>query len=254
MDKSLLVGLFGFPATLIHGDTLVLDRWLWLRHRLRGGRRGKLIDIGCGSGAFSIGAAKLGYESIGLSWDERNQAVASRRAALCGTNRANFQVLDMRRLDERADLRENFDVAICCEVVEHILDDAKVLSDIAGCLARGGYLLLTTPNIGYRSITRDDDGPFAPIEDGRHVRKGYSAETLEGLCSGAGLSITEVSTCSGFLSQKITALLRHASRLHPMFGWLLIAPLRVLPPLLDPLIARLTGWPDFSICIVARKT
>ena len=34
MDRSQLVKLLGFPATLIHGDTLVLDRWLWLKRRL----------------------------------------------------------------------------------------------------------------------------------------------------------------------------------------------------------------------------
>ena len=37
-----------------------------------------LIDIGCGSGAFSIGAALRGYNSLGLSWDERNQQVAEK--------------------------------------------------------------------------------------------------------------------------------------------------------------------------------
>lgn len=34
MKKSILVKLLGFPATLIHGDPLVLDRWLWLRRYL----------------------------------------------------------------------------------------------------------------------------------------------------------------------------------------------------------------------------
>ncbi len=31
---NVLVKLIGFPATLIHGDTMVLDRWLWLKGRL----------------------------------------------------------------------------------------------------------------------------------------------------------------------------------------------------------------------------
>lgn len=69
--SSLLVKTIGFPATIIHGDTLVVDRWLWLKERLsRSGDSGKLIDIGCGSGAFTIGAALQGYDTLGLSWDE----------------------------------------------------------------------------------------------------------------------------------------------------------------------------------------
>src|SRR5258708_2658920 len=84
MDKSLLTKIIGFPATLIHGDTLILDRWLWLKTRLpETGNGEKLLDIGCGTGAFSIGAALRGYEALGLSWDKRNQQVAGERAKIC---------------------------------------------------------------------------------------------------------------------------------------------------------------------------
>src|SRR5215831_19166903 len=89
MYKSVLVRLFGFPATLVHGDTLVLDRWRWLKRRLPQTANGeKLIDVGCGTGAFTIGAARRGYVALGLSWDERNQAEATRRAAICRADQA----------------------------------------------------------------------------------------------------------------------------------------------------------------------
>jgi len=64
MDKSLLVRIVGFAATLIHGDPLILDRWHWLKKRLSRTLNGdKLIDIGCRSGAFTIGTALRGYKS-----------------------------------------------------------------------------------------------------------------------------------------------------------------------------------------------
>lgn len=45
MDGSRLVRWLGFPATLIFGDTLVLDRWLWLRKRLPAATSGeRLLD------------------------------------------------------------------------------------------------------------------------------------------------------------------------------------------------------------------
>ena len=253
-ERSLLVRLLGFPATLIHGDTLVLDRWLWLRRRLwRTSNAERLLDVGCGSGAFSMGAALRGYRALGLSWDERNQAVARQRAALVGARRAEFEVFDVRKLDQRDDLHECFDIAICCENIEHILDDFKLARDIASCLKPGGRLLLTTPNIHYRAMSRNDEGPFEPIEDGRHVRRGYSRSMLCELCTVAGLIPEEISFCSGLVSQKITKLLRVLSRLHPLAGWSLTLPLRLLPPLLDPLVTRVTGYPHFSICVEAYK-
>jgi SAM-dependent methyltransferase len=254
MDKSLLVRLVGFPATLIHGDTLVLDRWQWLRRRLPITANGeRLIDIGCGSGAFTIGAAKRGYRALGLSWDARNQTEARNRARMCRERGAEFSVCDVRRLDERTEYREQFDVVICAENIEHILNDLKLLRDVADCLKPGGRLLLTTPYYHYRAITSGDNGRFCLTETGGHVRRGYTAAMLAELCQSAGLWCEQVSYCSGVLSQKATGLMRLASRLHPLLGWGLVLPLRPLVPFLDPLATRLLWRPWFSICIEAYK-
>ncbi len=253
--KSALVRIFGFPATLIHGDTLVLDRWLWLKNRLpKTSTSEKLIDIGCGTGAFTIGAALRGYEALGLSWDDRNQSVASQRATICGVKSAKFEVLDIRRLDCREDLVSQFDVAICLEVIEHILNDQKLMRDIVSCLKPSGRLLLTTPNYDYKPITEMDKGPFSVTETGWHVRKGYTEESLRKLCDESGLIVDSISFCSGLFSQRITFILRILSkRINPLAGWLFILPLRIFPPLLDSVVTKLIGWPEFSICLEAHK-
>lgn len=254
MDKSLLVRIFGFPATLIHGDPLISDRWRWLKKRLPEAGNGEcLVDVGCGSGAFSIGAALKGYNSLGLTWDERDRNVAKERARICKANSARFEVLDVRNLDGRNDLVGQFDVAICFENIEHIINDRKLIVDIAACLKPGGRLLLTTPNMNYRPISRGDDGPFSLVEDGGHVRKGYTGAMLEELCSHAKLTPENISYCSGFLSQKITFLQRALSQIHPLVGWCAILPLRFLPPLFDTFITKLIRWPSFSICLEATK-
>ena len=244
----------GFPATLIHGDPLVLDRWIWLKKRLPKTADGeKLIDIGCGSGAFTIGAARRGYEALGLSWDKRNQSVATERSQICKTPLATFEVLDARELDNRHDLIEKFDVAICFENIEHILNDQKLVIDIAACLKPGGRLLLTAPYYYYQAITSGDNGPFSKIEDGGHVRRGYTREMLTELCKGGGLIFEEQSFCSGFISQKLCFIQRILSRIHPLFGWVVTLPLRILPPLFDRAITNLLHWPYFSMCLEAYK-
>ena len=251
--RSTLVHIFGFPATLIHGDTLVIDRWRWLKQHLppvpRGSKR--LLDIGCGTGAFTIGTALRGYKALGVSWEK--QDVARQRASVCKADLAEFEELDVRNLDQRVDLRGSFDVVVCFENIEHILNDRKLIIDISRCLKVGGTLLLTTPNFDYRSITRSDQGPFLQVEDGGHVRRGYTPKDLKILCAAAGLEVSVIGYCSGFVSQKITALMRTASAVHPLFGWAIILPLRVLPLLLDSWISALCHWPGFSITLVAQK-
>lgn len=253
--RSGLVRLFGWPMPLFHADTTVLDRWLWLRKRLPRNDRSKLlIDIGCGSGAFSIGAALRGYQALGLSWDVRNQTIAAERARLCKASAVEFQIQDIRELHNREDLIGKFDVAICCEAIEHIIDDKKLMQDIAGCLKPGGKLLLTAPNFDLKPIDPAHAGPFPTVEDGGHVRKGYTPETLTLLCRYSGLSLDAVSYCSGFLSQLITRLFFVTRRINPLLAWMIIHPFRVIPPVLDKWLTEKIHYPHYSICLEAHKT
>ena len=244
--------MFGFNALLVHGDLLVVDRWRWLKKYLPITRGDEMVvDVGCGTGAFTIGAAKRGYHCVGLSWDEKNQELAAERALICKVSEISFPILDVRKLDQRVDLLGQFEFAICCENIEHIIDDHKLMKDIAALLKPGGRLLLTAPFYFYRAITPKENGPFLNIEDGRHVRRGYTSAMLTELCDDAGLMVEEFGSCSGFFAQKITALMRI---LKPrIFSWGVVLPLRLLPPVLDKAIAYWCGWPDYSISLVAYK-
>lgn len=253
--KSALVRILGFPATLIHGDTLVLDRWLWLKKHIRPVQpgTGRLLDVGCGTGAFTIGAARLGYRSLGLSWDERNQRVAQKRANICKAANAEFEVQDVRHLDARPDLEEKFDVAICCECIEHILDDSKLMKDVARCLKPGGTLLLTTPNFDFKPMAYDSEA-VSVIENGSHVRRGYSPEDLKRLSQVSGFHVRKIEYCSGFLSQKLTSLKRIVeARTSELISWPVILPFRWIPPVFDNAVSRLMNWPGYSIALVAQK-
>jgi len=257
MDSSFLVRVFGFGATLIHGDSLVLDRWKWLKRRLPKTANGEtLLDVGCGTGAFTIGAARRGYFATGVSWDERNQRVAQDRARICRSESVTFVVGDVRQLDSLPGLASSYDVVICLECVEHILDDSKLFRDMADRLKPGGRLLLTTPNYYYHPITKWDRGPFLTKETGWHVRRGYTPDMLAELCHLSGLTCSEVSYCSGLISQKVTGLWRAAGELPigSAVRWAVTLPLRMLPTMFgDGAITRILNWPSFSICLEAYK-
>lgn len=254
MIKNLFLKFFGFKFTLICGDPLVINRWFWLRGRLPITKNNeKLLDIGCGSGGFTIGAGIQGYESTGISWDQRNQEIAANRAKVLNVSNVGFEIFDIRNLDSRDDWFEKFDICINFENIEHILNDRKLIQDITRCLKPGGRLILTTPYYLYHPINAEDMGPFSPIENGEHVRRGYSQSMLRELFELAGLKIECIDYCSGLLSQKLCALQRGISGVHPMLAWIVILPLRIFPVALDPILSKLMKYPFYSICIEGYK-
>ncbi len=254
MNRTFLTKTLGSLAGLIQGDTLTRDRWLWLKRRLPVTANGeKLLDVGCGSGAFTICAAQRGYAGTGLSWDEANMNIALERAKICGVANVKFQICDVRQLDQQKALVGAFDVAICCENIEHIIDDRRLIRAIDGCLKPGGRLFLTTPNYYYRAMTKEDNGPFLLREDGGHVRRGYTEAQIRELFAGTNLEVEQISYCSGFASQKLTAVLRQFRGGSYLAGWLLTLPFRFLVPPFDWVFHRLYDYPQFSICVEVYK-
>ena len=170
------------------------------------------------------------------------------------TPTAAFDICDVRELDQRQAYKGQFDVVLCTENIEHLIDDFRLMRAMAACLKPGGRLLLTAPQL--RRIPQNfmDYGPFPDFEDGRHVRCGYNRVMLEELCRHAGLEVEEIGYISGPISQLHAWLLWQMTRVSlPLFGWLLTLPLRPFPPLLDTLLTRLTGFPPFSITLEAVK-
>ena len=252
-SKHALIQIFGFPASLIHGDPLVLDRWLWLKKYLpKTNNNEQLVDIGCGSGAFTIGASLRGYKALGLSWDEKNQKKAIYNSEVCKANLASFKIADVRNLDTYKEIK-NFDIVINTENIEHIINDKKLFSDMHNILKPGGYMLLTTPYLYYQAISEVDKGPFIEEENGAHVRRGYNKEMLKELCNQSGFKIESISFCGGIVSQKLCSVQRFVAKKWPLLGWLFILPLRIIPPIMDNLITNLFNKHYYNICLVAYK-
>jgi 2-polyprenyl-3-methyl-5-hydroxy-6-metoxy-1,4-benzoquinol methylase len=246
--SDLLVRLIGWPALILHGDPCVMDRWIWVRRRLRG-PGARTLDAGAGNGGFAIYAARQGNETLGLSFEPAELEAARRRAAALGVDRVEFRVADLRRLHELSTDLGRFDQILCLEVAEHIRDDRKLIADLGGLLNPGGQLLLTAPSVEHRPLWRES---LSEHEDGGHVRWGYSHQELTRLFADAGLRIVERGYVSGFISQKLTNLMRRAQRVSVVAGWALVAPLRVLRALDRP-VSRVLGWPPLCVAAVGER-
>ncbi len=249
--KNLLLKIIGFPATLIHGDSAVLDRFFWLRKNLLSGNK-RVLDAGCGSGAFTIYAAKIGNEALGVSFDERNNKIASERAKILNIPNVKFITGDLRELDKMSDKIGKFDQIICCETIEHILNDQKLIKDFASLLNAGGQVLITSPYKNYKPLHGDEKTGLSTWEDGGHVRYGYTFDNMSSLMKNAGLEVKSTTYITGFISQQLINLQRRLCGFNPMFAWFIIFPFRLLQ-LLDPLISKIIKYPHLSVGVVAIK-
>jgi SAM-dependent methyltransferase len=243
--------VFGWRSLLIHGDPTVLDRWRWLSRHLRKGDA-RTFDAGCGNGGFSIYAARRGNAVLAASFSEREQQDARRRAQELGIGGIDFRILDLRELEAHRAALGTFEQIICFETIEHVSDDAGLVRSLAEMLAPGGRLLLTAPFDAHRPLYTEERSP-SPIEDGSHVRYGYSQRRLRELARAAGLEVAEEGFVSGFVSQKLTDLMRRLSeRVGLKAAWAILLPLRALV-LLDVPLGRLLRYPYLSVALCALK-
>jgi SAM-dependent methyltransferase len=246
-----MLRVLGWRSLLIHGDPCVLDRWLWLRRHLRkGGVR--TFDAGCGNGGFSIYAARAGNEVVAASFSTREQMDTRRRADLLGVTGIEFRTLDLRELEEHRPSLGLFDQIICFETIEHVNDDEGLVRSLVAMLAPGGQLLLSTPFDSHHPLYSEELHP-SPVEDGSHVRYGYSQQRLREVALSAGLEVASEEFISGVVSQKLTDLMRRLTdRLGLMAAWALILPLRPLV-IIDAPVTRILRYPHLSVALRGVK-
>jgi ubiquinone/menaquinone biosynthesis C-methylase UbiE len=112
----------------------------FLHAHLRGGER--VLDLGCGEGDFAAAAVEAGAGDV-VGVDVAEAAV--RRA------RGRHPELRFEQVapGDRLPLEDaSVDLVWCSEVLEHVLDTARLLSEARRVLRTGGLLLATTPAHG----------------------------------------------------------------------------------------------------------
>jgi 2-polyprenyl-3-methyl-5-hydroxy-6-metoxy-1,4-benzoquinol methylase len=120
--------------------------------------KGRLLDVGCGSGHLLSMAQHLGWQAVGLDIDP----MAARAARARG-----LEVL-VGSYDRLADFRNEVDCIICSHVLEHVHDPRDLLCKVATALKPGGALLLSLPNA--TSVVRHYFGDdWRGLEAPRHL-------------------------------------------------------------------------------------
>lgn len=100
------------------------------------------LEVGCGGGIFSEEIARLGFITTGIDPSEQSLNAAKKHA---DENQLNIEY--MNQAGENLSFQDNsFDVVFCCDVLEHVRNLPKVISEISRVLKPGGVFIYDTIN------------------------------------------------------------------------------------------------------------
>jgi len=104
--------------------------------------RGRLLDIGCGTGNFLAAARDTGYEVTGTELDRHAANFAKEKFGLARV--FGLTITDFVKKYSA----DKFDVITFFEVLEHQADPLEFLESVKACLCSRGYIALSVPNRG----------------------------------------------------------------------------------------------------------
>lgn len=144
------------------------------------------LDAGCGRGFYTRILLERANKVSALDYSENHINALKRR--LGNLSQLSLAVGSADNLPFGS---QQFDLVVHCEVLEHIDDDQKVLSEIFRVLQPGGKLIISVPV------------PPAPFPDSEHVREGYTLEQISQLLKDSGFEILRYQYCMFNISKRI---------------------------------------------------
>ena len=167
--------------------------------------RGRILDVGSGTGGFACLLASLGYEVTGLERSPAGVALSRRHAAAYGVASAEFIQCDLDAVPELP-IIEPADFGFASEILEHVIDHVAVLRKIRASLRPGSYLYATSPSARSpfhraRCLTAGRDWMD---EQRQHLRR-FTPDTFSAAAQAAGFSVVEVRSIAGLVRDSLYA-------------------------------------------------
>jgi 2-polyprenyl-6-hydroxyphenyl methylase / 3-demethylubiquinone-9 3-methyltransferase len=146
------------------------------------------LDVGCGAGLLCEPLARLGASVTGVDAAAENIGAARAHAIQSGL------AIDYVHGGIEDIAGRTFDLVTSMEVIEHVSDPAAFVGGLAGALADGGLLILSTPNrtaLSRLAMITLAEGTGA-IPKGTHDwHRFLKPDELEALLAGAGLRVID---------------------------------------------------------------
>jgi SAM-dependent methyltransferase len=147
---------------------------------------GRVLDAGCGTGLYT--REWLPRATQVDAFDFQQSCIDRLTRRLAGEQNLT---LKQGSATEIPFPDATYDLVTHIEVLEHIEDDKKVVSELWRVLKPGGRLILSVPQ------------PPAPFDDKEHVREGYTTEEILGLLKAQGFTIKQKRHCMFAVSKRV---------------------------------------------------
>lgn len=163
------------------------DKALFVKEHLKG----KILDVGCGSGFDANYFYEAGYAVEGTDVSRTAIKIA----------KENFPDIDFFVHNfELSKLDRKYDTIYCFEVIEHVFDYKTFIKNMRASLEDGGALIISTPNIfGLKSymrlLLRDGTVFGVCTSDDSHIRF-FSKGVLNKVLVETGFEIIKIKTFS----------------------------------------------------------
>lgn len=146
--------------------------------------KGKVLDVGAGTGVFLSGFKKRGWKIDGVELSLLAVSVARRKFKI---NLRKGDLLDLK-------LPENkFDLVTLNHVLEHVYEPRQTLMKVSKLLKKGGIVMISCPNI--EAIGADlFKGKWYAIDAPRHLYQ-FSSLTIVRMLKESGFKIAKIN-CS----------------------------------------------------------
>jgi SAM-dependent methyltransferase len=138
---------------------------------------GRLLEVGIGAGFLLRAAVRRGWQAHGLEY--------SMDAARYARTRFNLPVVRGNAMGLPF-ASSSFDAGLMFDVIEHLHDPRRALSEVRRCLKPHGELIVTTPN--FNALSRAALGmQWAVLSPAEHLYY-FTERTLRDLLTRAGFS------------------------------------------------------------------
>jgi SAM-dependent methyltransferase len=171
-------------------DLLLLRAWhiqrelkVWEKDH----KQAEVLDAGMGFGQYSFFMAKRNPSWKILAVDVKQDQINDCQQFFdkAGIKNVDFKLADLTRFRTE----ERFDLVLCVDVMEHILEDVEVFKNFHSSMKKGGMVLISTPSDqGGSDVSEEGESSF--IEE--HVRDGYNADEIKQKMLSAGFTKVDV--------------------------------------------------------------